>query len=108
MRERVQHLVGEEAASGMWMGTFHSIFARMMRAEIEALGFSRDFSIYDTDDTERVIRNLMHGLNIDTKQFNPRAIRSMISGSPSGSSGLAAAIAWIAATIFSGSLTTAG
>lgn len=79
MKERVEQLVGSEAARGMWMGTFHSIFARMMRVEAEALGLSKDFSIYDTDDGERVIRNLMQQLNIDSKQFSPRAIRSQIS-----------------------------
>ncbi len=79
MRERVEELVGAEHASGMWMGTFHSIFARMMRVEAEAIGFTRDFSIYDTDDTERVIRTVMAQYNIDTKQFSPRAMRSHIS-----------------------------
>lgn len=79
MKERVEQLVGPEAARGIWMGTFHSTFARMLRIEAEALGLSKDFSIYDTDDGERVIRNLMKQLNIDSKQFSPRAIRSQIS-----------------------------
>ena len=79
MKERVERLVGEELARGMWMGTFHSVFARLMRVESEAIGYTRDFSIYDTDDTERVIRNVMGQLNIDTKQISPRAIRSLIS-----------------------------
>ena len=79
MRERVEELVGSDRARGMWMGTFHSIFARMLRVEAEHLGFTRDFTIYDTDDTERIIRNLMQGMALDTKQFNPRGIRSLIS-----------------------------
>ncbi len=79
MKERVEHLVGDEAARGMWMGTFHAIFARMMRVEAEALGFTRDFSIYDTEDSERIIRNVMQQYNIDPKQFSPRGIRSHIS-----------------------------
>ncbi|MFK7847768.1 MAG: ATP-dependent helicase [Rhodothermales bacterium] len=79
MRERVEELVGEEAARGMWMGTFHSIFARMLRVEAEAIGYTRDFSIYDTDDSERIIRNVMAQQNIDAKQFSPRAMRSQIS-----------------------------
>ncbi|MEM8487168.1 MAG: UvrD-helicase domain-containing protein [Bacteroidota bacterium] len=79
MRERVEELVGEDAARGMWMGTFHSIFARMLRVEAEALGFTRDFSIYDTEDSERVMRNVMSSYNIDVKQFSPRAMRSHIS-----------------------------
>ena len=79
MKERVEGLVGAEPARGMWMGTFHSTFARMMRVESEAIGYTRDFSIYDTEDSERVIRNVMSQLNIDVKQTSPRGIRSLIS-----------------------------
>ena len=79
MKERIEQLVGEEQARGMWMGTFHSTFARMMRVEAEALGYTRDFSIYDVDDGERVIKNVMKQLNIDAKQFSPRSIRNLIS-----------------------------
>ena len=79
MKERVEQLVGEEAARGMWMGTFHATFARMLRVEAEALGYTRDFSIYDTEDSERIIRNVMQQYNIDSKQFSPRGIRSHIS-----------------------------
>lgn len=79
MRERIEELVGEEPARGMWMGTFHSIFARMLRVESEAIGYTRDFSIYDTEDSERVMRNLMGQYNIDTKQFSPRSMRGHIS-----------------------------
>ena len=79
MRERVERLVGSEAARGMWMGTFHATFARMLRVEAEALGYTRDFSIYDTDDAERIIRNVMSQLNIDAKQVNPRVVRLLIS-----------------------------
>ena len=79
MKERIEDLVGEEKARGMWMGTFHSTFARMLRIEAEALGYTRDFSIYDVDDGERVIKNVMRQLNIDIKQFSPRSIRNLIS-----------------------------
>ncbi|MCH6554593.1 MAG: UvrD-helicase domain-containing protein, partial [Acidobacteria bacterium] len=58
MKERVHKLVGAEAARGMWMGTFHSMFARLLRIEGDHLGFTSDFSIYDTDDTERLLRSL--------------------------------------------------
>lgn len=80
MRERVLHLVGPAAAKGLWMGTFHSVFARLLRREAEKIGYTRDFSIYDTDDSERVIRNAMNGLGMDTKRFTPRSIRQRISG----------------------------
>lgn len=80
MRLRVLRLVGPEGAKGLWMGTFHSVFARILRREAEKLGFTRDFTIYDSDDSERVIREIMNSLGIDTRQFHPRAIRHRISG----------------------------
>jgi len=79
MRDRIKKLVGEEAARGMWMGTFHSIFARMLRIEGKKIGYTPDFSIYDTDDTQRVLRDLMDRYHVDGKQFNVRAMRSIIS-----------------------------
>ncbi len=78
MKSRITRLVGPDAGS-IWMGTFHSTFARLMRVEGEHLGYSRDFSIYDTDDTERVLRGLMDRYGIDAKQFRPRAMRSLLS-----------------------------
>ncbi|HMB89491.1 MAG TPA: UvrD-helicase domain-containing protein, partial [Rhodothermales bacterium] len=79
MKERVHKLVGAEAARGMWMGTFHSTFARLLRREADGIGFTSDFSIYDTDDTERILRGLMDRYHIDSKQFSVRSIRSLIS-----------------------------
>ncbi len=79
MRTRVEALVGDEA-KGMWMGTFHSVFSRVLRREAEKIGFSRDFSIYDTDDTERLLRELMLRYGVDSKKVTPRAVRSRISG----------------------------
>src|SRR5690606_31334026 len=80
MKERVTKLVGPDAAKGLWMGTFHSTFARLLRREAEAIGFSKDFSIYDTDDTERLIKTLMARFDIDSKKVTPRAVRGRISG----------------------------
>ena len=79
MRTRVTELVGPEAKS-MWMGTFHSVFSRVLRREADKIGFSRDFSIYDTDDTERLLRELMARYNVDAKKTTPRAVRTRISG----------------------------
>ncbi|MCH8960277.1 MAG: UvrD-helicase domain-containing protein [Bacteroidetes bacterium] len=79
MKERVHKLVGAEAARGMWMGTFHSMFARLLRIEGDHLGFTSDFSIYDTDDTERLLRSLMVRHHIDPKQFRARSLRGLIS-----------------------------
>lgn len=79
MKERVHKLVGPEAARGMWLGTFHATFARLLRIEGEHLGFTSDFSIYDTDDTERLLRALMERYLVDPKQFSVRSMRSLIS-----------------------------
>lgn len=79
MQERIGDLIGEKARK-LWMGTFHSVFARILRYECEALGYGRDFSIYDTEDSERLIRTIMQEQNIDTKEVRPRRIRFIISG----------------------------
>ena len=79
MRQRVVDLVGDEA-KGMWIGTFHSVFARVLRREADKIGFSRDFTIYDSDDTERLLRELMARYGVDPKRVTPRAVRSAISG----------------------------
>ena len=79
MKERIERLVGKDDAKGIWMGTFHSMFARLLRVEGDHLGYSSDFSIYDTDDSERIIRQLMDRFNMDAKQFTPRTLRHLIS-----------------------------
>ena len=79
MRARVTDLVGDEA-KGMWMGTFHSVFSRVLRREADKIGFSRDFTIYDSDDTERLLKELMTRYGVDPKRTTPRAVRSAISG----------------------------
>ncbi len=78
MQERIETLIDERARK-LWMGTFHSIFARILRVECERLGYTRDFSIYDTQDSERMIKTIMQELNIDTKEVKPRSIRFIIS-----------------------------
>lgn len=79
MQERIRKLVGEAAAKGIWMGTFHAIFARLLRREAPKIGYTSDFSIYDTDDAQRIIRGLMERYHIDSKQFSPRALHALIS-----------------------------
>ncbi|HET6569194.1 MAG TPA: UvrD-helicase domain-containing protein [Rhodothermales bacterium] len=79
MKERIQKLIGAGASKGMWMGTFHAMFARLLRAEAERIGYTADFSIYDTDDSERIIKELMSRYHIDSKQFGVRLLRSLIS-----------------------------
>jgi DNA helicase-2/ATP-dependent DNA helicase PcrA len=82
MKQRVEALVGGpdgRGVKGLWMGTFHSTFARLLRREADKLGYSQDFSIYDTSDAKRIIRDLCGRLNIDAKQFKPRALQRKIS-----------------------------
>jgi len=78
MRERVEGLLGPEA-NDLTMGTFHSICARILRREGEAIGLPRDFAIYDTDDQASLVRSIEAELSIDQKRFKPRAVLSAIS-----------------------------
>ena len=79
MRERVEELVGRSARA-MWVTTFHSACARMLRADAERLGYSRGFTIYDESDSLRMLKRCMDELEVDPKRYPPRAIRSQISG----------------------------
>jgi DNA helicase-2/ATP-dependent DNA helicase PcrA len=79
MRERVELLVGR-ATRAMWVTTFHSACARMLRADAERLGYSRSFTIYDESDSLRMLKRCTDELGIDPKRFPPRAIRAQISG----------------------------
>ncbi len=78
MRERIEKLIGD-AARHLWMGTFHSIFARILRYEAEKLGYTSDFSIYDSEDSGRMVRNILKELNYDTKEIRPKGIQFLIS-----------------------------
>ncbi len=78
MRERVEALLGPEAHD-LTMGTFHSICARILRRDGEAIGLPRDFAIYDTDDQASLVRSIEAELGIDQKRFQPRAVLSAIS-----------------------------
>jgi len=79
MKERVGRFLGRDPG-GLWIGTFHSLSARLLRREAEALGFTRNFTIYDEDDRLSLIRRLMEQRGHSTKLFPPRMIQSLISG----------------------------
>ncbi len=79
MRERVAGLIGRSVRA-MWVTTFHSACARMLRADAERLGYSRSFTIYDEADSRRMVKRCMAELSIDPKRYPPRAIRAQISG----------------------------
>ncbi|MBQ9002227.1 MAG: UvrD-helicase domain-containing protein [Eggerthellaceae bacterium] len=78
MRERLNGLIGNRAR-GMWVSTFHSMCVRMLRADAETLGFSKNFTIYDEADSKRLVRDIMAELDIDPKRFPINAIRNRIS-----------------------------
>lgn len=79
MKERIGGLIGAEALSEMWVGTFHSMAARLLRISGEHIGLDRDFIIYDESDQASVIRECLEELNIDEKQFPPKTILYKIS-----------------------------
>ena len=79
MKERIGLIVGETNAKSLWMGTFHSIFARILRSEAEHLGYSSNFSIYDTQDSERLISSIIKELKLDKDLYKHRNIRNRIS-----------------------------
>jgi DNA helicase II / ATP-dependent DNA helicase PcrA len=79
MRERIGGLVDASSAKSLWMGTFHSIFARILRSEAPRLDFPKNFSIYDTDDSKRVIRNILKEQKLDDKTYSPSYVLNRIS-----------------------------
>jgi len=78
MAERVQGLLGERVASGMWILTFHSACARILRREHGHLGLPSSFTIYDDADTERLLGTVLRELNLDVKRYPPRAMAAAI------------------------------
>jgi len=78
MRNRIENLVGP-AAKSLWMGTFHSVFARILRQEAEKLGYPSNFTIYDTDDSKSLIKTILKELNLDDKTYKPGMVLGRIS-----------------------------
>ncbi len=79
MRARIEKNVGYEARN-IWMGTFHSVFSKILRIEARYLGFTSDFSIYDTDDSKSLIRTIVKELNLDDKVYKANVVYNRISG----------------------------
>ena len=78
MKDRIEKLAGDQATR-LWMGTFHSMFARVLRKEAERIGYTRSFTIYDSDDSMNTIKMAMAQLGISAQQIHPHALRSMVS-----------------------------
>ncbi|HYF67925.1 MAG TPA: UvrD-helicase domain-containing protein [Ohtaekwangia sp.] len=78
MRERIEKVVGHDARN-LWMGTFHSVFARILRAEARHLGYPSDFTIYDTDDSKTLIKNIVKEMGLDDTVYKPSTVFNRIS-----------------------------
>ena len=79
MKSRVEKLIGEDTAKDMWIGTFHSICVRILRRNIDKIGFDKSFVIFDTTDQRSVVKNCLKELEIDDKMFSDRSVLSEIS-----------------------------
>lgn len=79
MRERISRLVDNRTASRLWMGTFHSIFARLLRRDAERIGFKPDFTIYDAADSKSLIKTIIKDMHLDDKVYKASTIQSAIS-----------------------------
>jgi DNA helicase-2/ATP-dependent DNA helicase PcrA len=84
MKERVEHILGNNEARNLYIGTFHSVFARILRSEADKLGYPNNFSIYDTDDAKSVIKTIVQELNLDDKHYKPSAVYNRISSAKNG------------------------
>jgi DNA helicase-2/ATP-dependent DNA helicase PcrA len=79
MKERVEKILGNSEARNLYIGTFHSVFARILRGEAHHLGYDRNFSIYDTDDAKSVLKTVINELNLDDKIYKPNTVYNRIS-----------------------------
>ena len=79
MRERITAMVGEQKSRYIWMGTFHSIFLRILYAEVERIGFQPNFTIYDTAQSESLIKSIIKQMQLSDEVYKPRDVRSRIS-----------------------------
>ncbi|MBS1565951.1 MAG: UvrD-helicase domain-containing protein [Bacteroidetes bacterium] len=79
MKERIEKILGNSEARNLYIGTFHSVFARILRAEAPRLGYPSSFTIYDTDDAKSVIKGVINEMNLDDKQYKPSVVYNRIS-----------------------------
>ncbi|HYF32290.1 MAG TPA: UvrD-helicase domain-containing protein [Chitinophagaceae bacterium] len=80
MKERVEKILGNSEARNLYIGTFHSVFARVLRAEAPKLGYPNNFTIYDTDDAKSVVKSVVNEMNLDDKHYKPNTVLNRISG----------------------------
>ena len=79
MKERIARQVGEQRARYLWMGTFHSVFSRILRAEAQSIGFTSQFTIYDSADSKSLLRSIIKEMGLDDKTYKPGVVQGRIS-----------------------------
>ena len=79
MKERIAEVAGKRAARGLWMGTFHSIFSRILRNEAEKLGYTANYTIFDSSDSKNLIKTIIKEMNLDDKIYRPGPVHGVIS-----------------------------
>jgi len=84
MKERIEKILGNSEARNLYVGTFHSVFARILRSEAPKIGYPSSFTIYDTDDAKAVVKTVVNELNLDDKQYKPNIVYNRISAAKNG------------------------
>ena len=79
MKKRIGEIIGDQEARNIWMGTFHSIFARILRKECEKIGYPKNFTIYDTQDSKSLIKTIVKEFHLDDKLYKPGIVYNRIS-----------------------------
>ena len=79
MKERVERVLGNNEAKNLYIGTFHSVFARILRGEANKIGYPNNFTIYDTDDAKSVIKTVVNEMQLDDKIYKPNSVYNRIS-----------------------------
>ena len=79
MKSRISSMIGDGESKNIWMGTFHSVFAKILRFEAHKIGYTSDFTIYDVQDSERLISSIIKEMNLDKDSYRPKTIRNRIS-----------------------------
>src|SRR4051812_24733187 len=79
MKERIEKILGNNEARNLYVGTFHSVFARILRAEAHRMGYPNSFTIYDTDDAKSVVKTVVNEMNLDDKHYKPATVYNRIS-----------------------------
>ena len=79
MQQRIDQLVGGKSAHRLWMGTFHSLFCRILRREAQRIGFRSDFTIYDQTDSRSLVKAIIKEMGLDDKQYKPNSVQGQIS-----------------------------